>query len=294
MALPTIQPYPMPTAADLPADRVTWQVDPGRAVLLVHDLQNHFLDPFPDGASPRRELLHNVARLKEVCARLSVPVLYSAQPGGQTPAQRGLQQDFWGPGLPGGDPRAAAVADEVAPGPDDVVLTKWKYSAFVRTDLAERMAAQGRDQLVITGVYAHIGVQATACDAWMRDIRAFVVADAVADFGPREHRQALAWCAGRAARVLTTDELVALDAAPDEAATPLTLDRVRADVADVLGEDPAGIADDDNLADAGLDSVRLMALVERWRTAHGIDVSFVELAERPGISAWWQLLEGRA
>nr|WP_230988911.1 phosphopantetheine-binding protein [Streptomyces cacaoi] len=87
---------------------------------------------------------------------------------------------------------------------------------------------------------------------------------------------------------------MALGAAPDEAATPLTLDRVRADVADVLGEDPADIADDDNLADAGLDSVRLMALVERWRTAHGIDISFVELAERPGISAWWQLLEGRA
>ncbi|WP_163511704.1 isochorismatase family protein [Fodinicola acaciae] len=36
----------------------------------------------------------------------------------------------------------------------------------------------------------------TACEAFMRDIQAFVVADAVADFGPDEHRQALHWIAG--------------------------------------------------------------------------------------------------
>lgn len=209
MPLPSIRPYPLPTADSLPANRVPWRVDPSRAVLLVHDLQNYFLDAFTPDASPVVELLRNVAWLKEWCGRLGVPVVYSAQPGGQTPQQRGLQQDFWGPGLPGGDERAVAVASEVAPGPGDVVLTKWKYSAFVRTDLEERLAAWGRDQLVIVGVYAHIGVQATACDAWMRDVQAFVVADAVADFGPREHRQALAWCAARAASVVTTGDLLA-------------------------------------------------------------------------------------
>lgn len=212
MALPAIKPYPMPPPAELPTNRVQWTVDPSRAVLLVHDLQNYFLDAFTADASPRTELLRNVGRLKEHCAQLGVPVVYSAQPGGQTPDQRGLQQDFWGPGLPGGDERAVAVASEVAPGDGDVVLTKWKYSAFVRTELAELMAERGRDQLVIVGVYAHIGVQATACDAWMRDLKAFVVADAVADFGPEEHLQALRWCAGRAAYVTTTDDFLAVGA----------------------------------------------------------------------------------
>lgn len=216
MALPAISPYPMPSSAELPANRVQWRIDPTRAVLLVHDLQNYFLDAFTQDAAPRGELLHNVGRLKEYCADTGIPVCYSAQPGGQSPTERGLQQDFWGPGLPGGDERAVAIADEVAPGESDLVLTKWKYSAFVRTELADWMAANARDQLVIVGVYAHIGVQATACDAWMRDLQAFVIADAVADFGPEEHRQALRWCAGRAGYVTSTDEVLA---GPDASAS---------------------------------------------------------------------------
>ncbi|WP_328965124.1 isochorismatase family protein [Streptomyces virginiae] len=208
MALPAIAPYPLPTAEELPANRVDWTVDPDRAVLLVHDLQNYFLSAFDTDAQPVTDMLQQVARLKKEAGRAGVPVFYTAQPGGQSPAERGLQQDFWGPGLPD-DPTAAAIPAVVAPGPDDTVLTKWKYSAFVRTDLLERLRATGRDQLVITGVYAHIGVLMTACDAWMRDIQAFVVADAVADFSEREHRTALEWAAGRCAVVTTADRVCA-------------------------------------------------------------------------------------
>ncbi|MFD5553544.1 isochorismatase family protein [Streptomyces sp. NPDC127068] len=203
MALPAVTPYPMPTPGELPANRVDWKIDPARAVLLVHDLQNYFLSAFDTSASPVTELLSHTARLRQWAAEASVPVVYTAQPGGQTPAERGLQQDFWGPGLPA-DPHAAAIADAVAPGPGDTVLTKWKYSAFVRTDLLERMRELGRDQLVITGVYAHIGVLMTACDAWMQDVQAFVVADAVADFSADDHAAALRWAAGKCAVVTTT------------------------------------------------------------------------------------------
>lgn len=204
MALPHISPYALPEPDQLPANRVRWTVDPDRAVLLVHDVQNYFLTAFTPGAEPVTGMLANIQRLRKECAERGVPVVYSAQPGGQSAQQRGLQQDFWGPGIPD-DPHAAAIADAVAPGPADTVLTKWKYSAFVRTELADRMREQRRDQLVITGVYAHIGVQTTAADAWMRDLRAFVVADAVADFSERHHLDALSWTAGRCAVVTTTD-----------------------------------------------------------------------------------------
>lgn len=285
MALPAIAPYPMPGPDRLPAARVDWTPDPARAVLLVHDLQNYFLSALPPAAqSPTRELLANTAALRDRCHALGVPVLYSAQPAGQTPAERGLQQDFWGPGLPAGGV-AAHIVPAVAPGPGDAVLTKWKYSAFVRTGLEERMRAAGRDQLVITGVYAHIGVLATACDAWMRDIRAFVVADAVADFSERDHHAALAWAAGRCARVLPAADV--FPAAPQSPALPL--ERLRADVAALLGEPPSDIAPDDDLLDLGLDSVRLMTLVERWR-GEGAQVTFVELAEHRTLEAWCALL----
>ncbi|MFE7590801.1 isochorismatase family protein [Kitasatospora sp. NPDC057512] len=219
MGLPRIPRYPMPAAEELPANRVAWTVDPARAVLLVHDLQNHFLDAFDAEAAPVTELLGNVEALAEAARAAGVPVVYSAQLGGQSPAERGLQQDFWGPGIPA-DPRATAIADAVAPAPGDTVLTKWKYSAFVRTELEQLLREQGRDQLVITGVYAHIGVQATACDAWMRDVQAFVVADAVADFGPAEHRGALAWVAGRCGMVATAETVLGAMAPAAAAAGP--------------------------------------------------------------------------
>ncbi|ANH94717.1 MULTISPECIES: isochorismatase family protein [unclassified Streptomyces] len=206
MALPSIPSYPLPTADELPEGRVSWSADPARAVLLVHDLQQHFLSAFPAGAQPLTGMLDNSARVLKRARGLGVPVVYSVQRGGQSAEERGLQLDFWGPGV-ADDPEALAVPGAVAPEPADTLLTKWKYSAFARTDLEARMRGWGRDQLLIVGVYAHIGVLMTACDAWMRDIQAFVVADAVADFSRADHEMALRWAAGRCAVVTTTDAL---------------------------------------------------------------------------------------
>ncbi|WP_299536194.1 isochorismatase family protein [uncultured Streptomyces sp.] len=206
MALPAIAPYRLPAGDELPANRVAWTADPARAVLLVHDMQNHFLRAFPAGREPLTGLIGNTARLLERCRGLGVPVVHSAQRGGQTPEERGLQLDFWGPGV-ADDPEALRAPDAVAPLPGDHVVTKWKYSAFVRTPLADILRETGRDQLVIAGVYAHIGVMMSAADAWQRDIQAFVVGDAVADFSREDHDMALRWAAGRCAVVTTTDAL---------------------------------------------------------------------------------------
>ncbi|WP_431038726.1 phosphopantetheine-binding protein [Streptomyces sp. P6-2-1] len=73
----------------------------------------------------------------------------------------------------------------------------------------------------------------------------------------------------------------------------LTPEAIRADVADALGEDPADIPLDENLLDHGLDSVRLMSLLEGWRREHTIDVGFADLAETPVIAVWADLLGAR-
>ncbi|MGW0736636.1 isochorismatase family protein [Streptomyces sp. NPDC002851] len=203
--LPTIDSYPMPTAGDLPASVPAWTVDPSRAVLLVHDMQRYFLEPFP--GQIRDQLVTNAAALREHCAATGMPVAYTAQPGGMTPEQRGLLKDFWGPGMRV-DPADRAVVDALAPAPGDWMLTKWRYSAFFRTDLLEQMRVHRRDQLVVCGVYAHVGVLMSAVEAFTNDIETFLVADAVADFSEADHRLALDYAARRCAVVTTTKDVI--------------------------------------------------------------------------------------
>ncbi len=207
MGLPAIAPYPMPADAELPANRVEWTCDPAHAVLLVHDMQNHFLRAFDTSASPVTELVANIGALRSLCHELGVPVVFSAQPGGQTPEQRGLQLDMWGRGI-GPDPTDAEILAALAPVELDVRMTKWRYNAFHRTPLRSLLDEHGRDQLVITGVYAHIGCLMTAADAFMHDIEAFFVADAVADFSAEDHGMAVRYAAQRCATALTTERLI--------------------------------------------------------------------------------------
>lgn len=73
-------------------------------------------------------------------------------------------------------------------------------------------------------------------------------------------------------------------------AEKLTLEAVRAQVAELLYEDPSELADDEDLIDWGLDSVRIMTLVEQWRK-QGVQITFADLAERPTLADWWKVLE---
>ncbi|MFF4269815.1 isochorismatase family protein [Streptomyces sp. NPDC001536] len=202
--LPPVASYPLPTAEDLPENIADWTPDPDRAVLLVHDMQRYFLQALPDPL--RGQLVDNAAALRKRAAALGVPVAYTAQPGRMTDEQRGLLKDFWGPGMRT-DPADREVVPELAPAEDDWVFTKWRYSAFFRSDLLERMRAAGRDQLVLCGVYAHVGVLATALEAFTHDIRTFLAADALGDFSEAHHRLALDYAAERCAVVLPSGEV---------------------------------------------------------------------------------------
>lgn len=204
--IPQIAEYPLPDAADLPVNTAVWTARPDRAVLLIHDMQRYFLDHLP--ATTRRQLVQNTILLRDRAIAQGVPVAYTAQPGSMTDDERGLLKDFWGPGMRR-SPAERAVVDELAPADGDWLLTKWRYSAFFNTDLLARIRATGRDQLVVCGVYAHVGILATAIDSFSHDIETVVVGDATADFSAAEHHQALAYAATRCATILPAKEILA-------------------------------------------------------------------------------------
>ena len=211
MALPKIAPYSYREQEH--QNRVNWRVDPARSALLVHDMQRYFVRAFElerDGQPlPGAQIniaIANIRRLLDAAHAANIPVYYTAQPPRQNPADRRLLTDFWGDGLQ--DDENAQILDELAPTEADTVLTKWRYSAFVRSPLEEQLKDLGRDQLIIGGIYAHIGCLTTALEAFMRDIQPFVVADALADFTAEEHRMACEYASGRCARVLNTAEVL--------------------------------------------------------------------------------------
>lgn len=71
----------------------------------------------------------------------------------------------------------------------------------------------------------------------------------------------------------------------------LTIERMRDDIAAVIHEDPGAIADDDNLIDLGVDSLRALNLTLLWSEA--VPLNFAELAEHTTLAGWWSVVEAR-
>lgn len=287
MAIPKIQSYALPAFEHYPSNKVSWTLQPAKAALLIHDMQEYFVGFYGEESPLMQAVIENIARLKAFAKANGIPVFYTAQPAEQDPADRALLNDMWGPGLTR-FPTQQPVVSRLAPDADDVVLTKWRYSAFIRSDLEEQMKAAGRNQLIICGVYAHIGVMMSATDAFMRDIQPFLIGDAIADFSFDEHMMTLRYIAGRAGVVTHTTQITA----PQKSAMLSDYDAFKTHIVSLLDEADDDFDDEDNLLDYGLDSVQVMKLLNQWQKA-GIELSFVELAKQPSVAGWWQLLQAR-
>ncbi|HCA18478.1 MAG TPA: 2,3-dihydro-2,3-dihydroxybenzoate synthetase [Alcaligenes faecalis] len=190
------------------ANRVNWRPQANRAALLIHDMQSYFLQKYDMNQAPIPMLIERIAALRATCQKLGIPVFYTAQPTEQPKEDRALLNDFWGPGLTATEfHEQQAVVPELAPADTDIMLTKWRYSAFQRSDLREQLRELGRDQLIITGVYAHIGCMTTALEAFMQDVQPFLAIDGVADFSLEEHHQAIRHVSQRCGVSLTCAEI---------------------------------------------------------------------------------------
>ncbi|NDZ96396.1 isochorismatase [Streptomyces sp. SID6673] len=66
----------------------------------------------------------------------------------------------------------------------------------------------------------------------------------------------------------------------------LSREGIIGDIAEILQIPVEEIGDDTNVLDIGLDSIRLMSLVERWRAAGAVKADLVALASDPIVGTW--------
>ena len=94
--------------------------------------------------------------------------------------------------------------------PDDVLVTKHTWGAFVKTGLEEILCARGVTQVVVTGVATGSGVEATARQAYEAGFNVTLASDAMTDTRAEAHDYSLAKVFPRLGETGTTDEILAL------------------------------------------------------------------------------------
>lgn len=194
----------LPAQVPLPQNRVEWPILSEQVALLIHDMQPHYLAAL--GPSARAQILSSVKQLIAACLERNIPIFASCVPSMTHRDERGLMLDMWGAG-----PSSAGVgvAGELGLCPMSYkLLTKRSYSAFYGTDFEILLRRLGRRTIIVTGIYASIGCYLTAADAFMRDIKVFIVSDAVGDFSFEDHRAGLYRAASTCGRVLTAEAVL--------------------------------------------------------------------------------------
>lgn len=179
------------------------RVDPATTALVVIDVQNDFCHP--DGVFGRTG--HDLSMMPAMAERTRALVEGARAAGmliawvratydeAETSAtlsesyhRRGFDDSMclegsWGADWYGGVAPVAA--------PNEVVLTKHRFSAFWDTPLDLHLRSNGIGTVVLTGVVTSGCVESTARDAFFNDYRVVIASDAVAEASEERHAYAL-------------------------------------------------------------------------------------------------------
>lgn len=196
-------------------------IEPARAALVVVDMQNVFLAPEEVFGNPNAlAIIPTVNRLAAAMRAAGGTVIWTRQTVSHAAplAMPAWQYDLSVPHVRRAvetmlaGTHSHALHPDMKVAPDDLVLDKYRYSAFLCPGGALRAAleARGIDMLVIAGTLTNVCCESTARDGNMLGYRVIVASDATAAVTDAEHNAALLNLRLTFADVRATSELCAM------------------------------------------------------------------------------------
>jgi nicotinamidase-related amidase len=197
-----------------------YSIEPRKTALLIIDPQREYFDAGRPLFTPNAESIrNNLLRIRAAADSAGVMTVLVQHVHKADGSDVGRMGDF-DPTLVfvEGTPWVEPIPD-LAPRSQDVVITKTRYSAFVKTNLEETLASLGIDTVIVTGLMTNYCSVTTARHAHDLDYKVVFVRDANAGpdmpdlgMGPVSHEEIMkvisTTLAGGVAEVVTTEELL--------------------------------------------------------------------------------------
>jgi nicotinamidase-related amidase len=189
-------------------------IDPKSTALLIQDMQNELLKgsmPVMPLSGP--QIIANCQKLLEKARQVGMPVIYirvSRRPD----RKDAPRPPFGAPSGPAAGPRLtegtadAEIVPELAPHPDDPVVTKHTTSPFNTTDIEVYLRRFGISTLILTGYSTTGVVEGSLRDARDKDYDCIVVRDCCAAATQQEHNTCMDIIFPRMAWVASIDEVI--------------------------------------------------------------------------------------
>jgi ureidoacrylate peracid hydrolase len=190
-----------------PYNREHLKLNLNSAALLVVDMQKFFLNPeSPTFTCGGIAILPNIKHLIDAFRNSGRPVIYTCHVHHPDNLDSGIMAWWWeGMCLEGSE--ESRVHDEIAPLPNEKIIYKHRYSAFYNTDLETILRCLKIEDIVIAGIMTNMCCESTARDAYYRDYRVFIPADATGSVTEEMHKASLLNLSFGFASITTTSNI---------------------------------------------------------------------------------------
>ncbi|MDB5392601.1 MAG: rutB 2 [Rhodospirillales bacterium] len=195
-------------------------IDPGKTALIVVDLQNAFMvEGQPLANQHALDIIPNVNLLANGLRAAGAKIAWTRHTFVETvPFAPPAWQMTGGYRYPEAlaalapDTFGHALHDDLDVAPQDLVIDKYRYSAFIHnsSDLDAKLRGTGIDTIIVTGTVTNCCCESTARDGNMLNYKTFFISDATAALTDEEHNAALLSMATIFADVRSTEEMLGL------------------------------------------------------------------------------------